>query len=159
MKKEIARLIGELVATWREDADDPDYEPALRPPASAEQIAGLEAHLGFSLPPSYRAFLELHNGMTNYQNTHLLLGTEDHHGEWVQTQMDFYREVDQVEPFEAGAVPLIVGEADDGINNFWAFDPNDQNEHGELAVVDWDYGCEEDRHPSFLELLRDGVGE
>ena len=159
MKKEIERLIGELVATWHEDADDPDDEPTLRPPASAEQIAELEAHLGFSLPPSYRAFLEMHNGMANYQNTHLLLGTEDHQGQWVQTQMDFYRDADQVEPFEAGTVPLIVGKADDGIHNFWAFDPNDVNADGELAVVDWDYGCEEDRYASFLELLRDEVGE
>ena len=155
MKAEIERLLGELVAQWSEEEDEPDFLPVLRPPANAEEIADLETRLGFELPPSYRAFLELHNGMTNYQGTHLLLGTEDHQGAWVQEQMDFYRDCDQVEPFEAGAVPLIVAEADDGISNFWAFDPNGKNEDGELAVVDWDHGYEENRYTSFLKLLRD----
>jgi hypothetical protein len=58
-------LIDELDAKLRELATYPAYDrivPRPGPPASEEQIALYEKHLGRPLPPSYRAFLSLHDG-------------------------------------------------------------------------------------------------
>ena len=42
--------------------EDIEDKQQLGPPASEEQIAKLEQKIGIALPPSYRAFLTIHNG-------------------------------------------------------------------------------------------------
>ncbi|WP_432091350.1 SMI1/KNR4 family protein [Streptomyces sp. NRRL F-5630] len=50
-------------------AHSPADHAALRPPATAEEIAGLEAQLGFVLHPELRALLERHNGAAEPRST------------------------------------------------------------------------------------------
>ena len=139
--------------TREENVDNPEYQPELRPPATAAQIRALEDRLGFALPPSYKAFLEAHDGMTHFQGTHLLFGSEDHQSTWAKEQERFFRENDATGPFDAGAVPVVMAEAETGIFNFWAFDPHSRGPDGELEVVDWDNGEELDRYPSFKAFI------
>ncbi|MEX2985723.1 SMI1/KNR4 family protein [Streptomyces sp. C36] len=47
--------------------NSPDDYAALRPSATAQEITGLEADLGFSLHPELRALLERHNGVAELQ--------------------------------------------------------------------------------------------
>lgn len=48
-------------------------KPITRPPASDKQLASLEQHWGFPLPPSYRMLLSLFNGAQRFTYTTPLL--------------------------------------------------------------------------------------
>ncbi|MBM9503189.1 SMI1/KNR4 family protein [Actinacidiphila acididurans] len=50
--------------------NSPADHAALRPPATAQEIAALEARLGFPLHPELRALLERHNGVAELRPTH-----------------------------------------------------------------------------------------
>jgi cell wall assembly regulator SMI1 len=56
----ISTIFSELAESLRPLGASFDFE--LAPAASAEEIAGCEAALGMSLPPSYVSFLQEHNG-------------------------------------------------------------------------------------------------
>ncbi len=150
---QIKSLVQELSNLQSQLAEDPASKPVLSPPATREEIEGLEKRLNISLPPSYRTFLELHNGWKNF-GVLRLFGTEDHGSQWAHKQQSFYEDVDQGQPFKVGAIPFVMGEAKDGINHFWAFDPNNRGADNEMEVVDWDYGHEESRCGNFVEFLR-----
>ena len=54
-------MIDRWAALVKATSDDPP-DSILRPPASEAAIAALEARLGTTLPPSYRAFLAISDG-------------------------------------------------------------------------------------------------
>lgn len=59
----IRRLVRDWDAAVLDGLDEDELVPTvLRAPASAEAITALEERIGHSLPPSYRAFLELSDG-------------------------------------------------------------------------------------------------
>lgn len=133
----------------------PENKPHLNPPASEEQILSLEEKLGFLLPLSYRNFLKIHNGWKNFGELNLF-GTDDFFSQWTNEQRDHYINVDAGTPFELGAIPIVMGEAE-FINHFWALDPKSKHGDGEMDIVDWDYGHEEKRFSSFLSFLENQI--
>src|SRR3954462_9242611 len=66
---------------------DTQLKQQLAPPASETEISEFEETIGFALPPSYRAFLLLHNGWTRWEgDIHILsLGQmkEGPYAEWI----------------------------------------------------------------------------
>ena len=58
---DLRALIDRWAAAVKETSDDPP-DTILRPPATDAAIAALEARLGTTLPPSYRAFLAVSDG-------------------------------------------------------------------------------------------------
>lgn len=156
MKALVAALIAKLSReAQRDDAGEVGTMPAPRKPATAAQLAALERTLGFRLPPSYREFLRVCDGIENFAGTHLLLGTRDHGSRRVRKAVDEVTEYWQNEdgkPVDVG-IPVAVPDADDGIRNLWAFAEDARGR--EREVIDWDTGRELKRHPSFRAFLED----
>ena len=144
-------------------AFDEEQPHELGPPASPKQIAKLESLLGKSLPPSYRAFLELHNGWSGLDGGAKLLAVEDHGSKWVKERLGTFEsgfedaeDFEDVEvkenPFKIGAIPVLLGTDE---YNFLVLDPRKVRKNGEMDFVMYYYLEEEDRFKDFTSYLRD----
>jgi hypothetical protein len=156
---EIKRLSEELLAAQREYwrlTYDEEADIVLGPPATRKQIAKVEKMLGKPLPPSYRAFLELHNGWSGFDGDGKLLAVEDYESDWVQGKVNrievLFGENNQKSPFKKGALPIMLG---DDITNFLVIDPRKVRADGEMDFVTFDYAEQEEKFKSFAEFLRD----
>lgn len=140
--------------TYDRLAFDEQFPAELGPPASPDQIAALETRLGKPLPQSYRAFLERHNGWSDFEADGKLLATSDHNAEWVQEKIQYWNELwdtDSDNPFEHGALPVMLGES---LNHFLVLDPRRIDENGKLLFVVYDYMHEETCYHDFLAYLQ-----
>src|SRR5688572_16623494 len=123
-------------------------------PADPAQLDALEQHLGRALPPSYRAFLELHNGWDEFSGGSKLLAVEDHGRDWVCERIAYWDDLfedDSVNPFQRGCLPVLFGEDE---NHFLVLDPHTAREDGEMEFIDLDYTEELARYSTFNEFLR-----
>lgn len=153
--KTLIRDIMEAKLEYDRLAFDEERPHELGPPASPKQIAKLEGILGKSLPPSYRAFLELHNGWSHFDGGAKLLAVEDHGSKWVKERLQAFArgfEGDEENPFESGAIPVLLGTNE---HNFLVLDPSKVRNNGEMDFVMYDYTEEEDRFKDFTSYLRD----
>lgn len=153
----LIREIMEAKLEYDRLAFDEERPHELGPPASPKQIAKLEGILGKSLPPSYRAFLELHNGWSHFDGGAKLLAVEDHEGEWVKDRWEtFANGFEDIEvednPFEIGAIPVLLGPDE---YNFLVLDPRKVRKNGEMDFVMYYYSEEEDRFEDFTSYLQD----
>ena len=160
MKKhaDLKRLIHELAEAKREYsrlAFDEEDRMKLGEPASPKQIAKLERRLGRPLPPSYKACLELHNGCDNFDGGLNLLAVEDRDSDWVKEWLKMlsmaFKEVREENPFEEGAIPILLGE---GERSFLTLDPRTVRPDGEMDFVEFDLAEEENRFKDFTSFLR-----
>jgi hypothetical protein len=124
----------------------------LGPPAPEAAIAGFEAWLGFSLPPSYRLFLAMHNGWKGFEaNLSLLSIEEQKEGETA----DYVRSW-KAEAWAEGQTLIVEGLVI-GIElntaKAWVIDTSHRDDRGEMEVVNW-HGFETQRDPDFLAMLR-----
>jgi len=153
------KAITDAVDAFRSRAAEVKWKYATRPPATPAQIAALEKAWGRPLPPSYRALLEISNGIESY-GAMRLLGTEDQ--AWGREQIEGLVEhweipaFDDDEPsdydpdtFATQYLPVLVAEAGMGIHNFYTFERTDAPE---WKVVGWEYGSKE-KAQSLVELL------
>jgi predicted DNA-binding WGR domain protein len=144
-KRGMGAIVDELITAMT--AAFPDARPKRRKPATTQQIATLERSWKRPLPPSYRAFLEVTNGIAG-DVAHRLVGTEDQ--KWAARQVDDITEY--WERFDPKAmIPVAVPLAGDGTLNFAAFDATKKG--AELPVVDWDTEREHARYKSFEAFL------
>jgi hypothetical protein len=156
----LAQLIRELAEAKRKHDQLAGYEErprTLGPPASPAQLAALEQRFGHALPPSYRAFLELHNGWDEFSGGSKLLAVEDHGRDWVRERIAYWDaliEDDAANPFRCGCLPVLFGEDE---NHFLVLDPRTVRDDGEMDFVDFDYTVEFVRYPTFTEFLRDDL--
>ena len=157
----LQKLIAELIEAKREYyrlAFDTESKQKLGPPCSPAQIAKLERILGKPVPPSYRAFLELHNGWEKFDGDTKLLAVEDHEQPWVKERLKTLRsllkEYGDDDPFEHGAVPVQLGKDD---RAFTLLDPRVTRKNGEMDVVQYDLTQEEDRFKDFVAFLKDDL--
>jgi hypothetical protein len=150
-------LIHELAEARRKYdrlAFDEEYAHELGQPCSPNQIATLERILGKPLPPSYRAFLELHNGWNDFVGDAKLLAVEDHGSEWVKKRLldlstlfaDFGEN-----PFNEGAIPVLLG---NDARGFLIVDPRTVRQNGEMDFVSFHIVHEEDRFEDFTSFLQ-----
>ena len=134
---------------------DEDYTGVLGKPCSAAQLGAAAQDLGRDLPPSYRAFLEFHNGWTDFIGEAALLAVEDRHTEWFQRRLVGIR--DHLKSFgDPDFVPhafFLLVHPD--VSTVLFLDKNSPKPGGELEVVEF---CLRDgelgRYPSFEEYLR-----
>ena len=150
-------LVTELSAAMREydrlvfDEEEP-HEAA--PPASPRQIAGLEHRLGIRLPESYRAFLEIHNGWSDFDGGSKLLAVEDQDSRWVKERIAYWNDLwpdDLDNPFQKGALPVLFGTDE---NNFLVLEYDTSAEGGRPEFVMYDFMHEEKRYERFDSYLR-----
>ncbi len=138
LKPEISRLIDRLADGMRRFAtiaELPEELPRPRPPASPADLARYEGYLELSLPSSYRAFLELHDGYDFLVPTGPMLWTTA-----AQPGGEFF---ERIRDWKTTTAEYGSGEVLDGIviayhgqPNSWTYlDPNQPRDDGELAIV------------------------
>jgi hypothetical protein len=133
---------------------DEDSKQVLNPPASAAQIADVERRLGASLPPTYRAFLEQHNGWTDFTGGAMLLPADEYGQPWVAKRTKRIHE--HIREFEKpdllkNAFFVMLGEDEP---DFVYLDKSKRTPDGEMEVVHWDMiQGELDRYPDFAAFL------
>jgi hypothetical protein len=124
-------------------------------PATPAQLAKLGHRLGAPLPPSYRAFLELHNGWIDFSGESKILSVQDHGSEWVQDRLDDIGELCDEEGvdnwFEHGALPVLLGEDTEDV---LLVDPRTARNDGEMDFIALDIIEEERRFATFTDFLR-----
>lgn len=92
---EIQQLLERLMAALRRLSElqyDDDDIGELGPPCTKEQIRLVTEDFGMPLPPSYEAFLRLHNGWTDFMGEAPLLRVEDRHEAWYARRVQGIRE-------------------------------------------------------------------
>jgi hypothetical protein len=127
-------------------------EQLLGPPAAEAEIADFEGWIGFSLPPTYRVFLSLHNGWRCFQaDISLLSIAEQRQGE----------AADFIASWKADswvkAEPLVIEGLVIGIELYTAkayiTDASHTDDRGEMEVVYYN-NFETDRYPDFFAMLQ-----
>jgi len=160
MKKhtDLQKLIHELAEVKREYyrlAFDEEHPMKLGEPATLKQIAKLEQRLGKPLPPSYRDFLELHNGWEHFDGDLNLLSVNDQDSDWVKEWLKMlamaFEEVGEENPFDKGAIPVMLGE---GEHRFLILDPRTVRPDGEMDFVKYTFAEAEDQFEDFTSFLR-----
>jgi SMI1/KNR4 family protein SUKH-1 len=135
-------------------AFDEENDHPLGPPCTPQQIRSLEKRLGNALPPSYRAFMERHNGWTNFAADAKLLAVEDHSSDWVKDRLldmqELFPDTDQEDPFQQGAMLVLIGEDSDEV---LYVDPRTMRPDGEMDFVALDIVQETQRFPDFISFL------
>ena len=151
LRERLRYLWSEIVRVEAELDQYTDYSfppPEPNPPATAAQLEALQEHLGLQLPPSYREFLGLHNGIENFEYDLHLMSTEQiiaNDEGWVEDLAD--EEPELARFFLAG---------DDDTNaGCYVFDHQKVDDGGEMEVVHFSMRLEETRWPSFLDLLEE----
>lgn len=121
--------------------------------ATAERLDALQRRLGATLPPSYRAFLEVSDGWVHLSTFMWTMRTTTTAG-WlrdVDPEMAALLEEDEVPGLGERAL-LVSG---DGDAQYWLLDPADVTADGEWAAYVWAswYPGLGERHDSFAALV------
>lgn len=158
---ELAKLIRELTEAQVEYdrlVSDEDEKHELGLPASPKQIAMLESILKMPLPQSYRSFLELHNGWSDFDGGAKLLSVEDQEHIWVKERLkrlgELLFEDDNKNPFLNGCIPILLGKDE---SNYLVLDPSTVRKNGEMDFIMYDYNQEEERFKDFISFLQDSL--
>ena len=124
--------------------------PKEGPPASESQLRAVEARWGIPLPPTYRMFLSLYNGVEKFANEDPLLST-DQILAWDVQEWTPMHEVDR-----ELAKTHFVG--DEYSSAFFSFDFRTPQPDGEMEVViAWDNGATA-RHANLVAFLESHLG-
>lgn len=143
---------------------DPTKLPRIQfaEPASNVEMNQLSAHLarhGLAIPPSYRQFLSISNGIHrfrwqesfSFRSTETIIQQAEEDEAWDDLDEDFAN-LEDVVPF--GPVHrFIIGTGD--ITVVCAFDPDTLDEHGEMKVIEFNIEANPPRvHDNLEAFLR-----
>ena len=133
---------------------DEDSPQVLGPPATAQQLSALARKLGSPLPPTYAAFLRLHNGWLEWSGGARVLSTEEHDEPWVKKRMEqvryHFKEFFDERVLDSAFV-VILGEDEP---DFVYLDKSKPFANGEFEVVHTDLiRGEFGRYPDFASFL------
>jgi len=137
-------------------------EDASKPfaPATEAMIARYEREIGHRLPPSFRAFLALHDGWQSFWGAMWIGGTAGKAHKWVAAQVAEWRKYvkrpigspdDDPECFDPAEF-TIIGADDNG--GFLVFGRR-EGPGGEREVLDMPRGFAENRWPTFRAFVED----
>lgn len=158
LQAEVKKLIDAFIEAKREYLRlrfDIAFTPQLGKPCTPQQIAALEEILGSDLPPSYRAFLELHNGFEGFLGNQNLLAVEDQEADWVLAELenigDLFEEDGGDNPFEKGAIPVELGKE---APIYLVLDPSKVRKDGEMDFVEYEHTEKQNKWKDFVSFLR-----
>lgn len=111
------KLIADLVAAGQE-LDLLMFDEIItglpNPPATERQIADYEQQCGFPMPPTFRAFLLLHDGWPDFLGDAAILGTGWRKLDWTADALEAleapFEEFGQEDPIAHDAVPVLLGD-------------------------------------------------
>lgn len=146
MKVQIEELVNQLMATNNSlcDLRHLNSKSSPLPPASISEIQRYEKEFGFAFPPSYRAFLELHNGWQNFPLNTTFFSLEK--------QSDFLKRTKKMDP-EFSLHP-IAAESPDAII---FLDPSMKDESGEMPLILVSEENGEDKISDFISFLNNRI--
>ncbi|MCH8043925.1 MAG: SMI1/KNR4 family protein [Planctomycetes bacterium] len=130
---------------------DTQLKQTLGPPASEADIRDFEEAIGFTLPPSYRAFLSLHDGWIRWEgDIHILSLAQMREGPFVEWVREWKKEAEESEDVVVlnGLIIATQLHWDTGL----ILDTNEVDDQGEMPIVNWDRS-EIVRYTSFSDLL------
>ena len=130
---------------------DLEDEQRLGPPASESQIQSLELKVARMLPPSYRAFLALHNGWRMVDASTDLLEIDELVSGDRAARIAAWQEQERRYGELRFADGLVIGHSTIGQARI-ILDPSEVDDDGEWAVIAVDKDSEEN-YRSFLEWL------
>jgi cell wall assembly regulator SMI1 len=136
---------------------DLDDLQKLGAPAGEPLIRRLEAKLGQNLPPSYRAFLLLHNGWQMVDGVTDLLPVEDLLGGAKAEKIEAWQRKADKSTDPVAAKGVVIGWADANQTRI-LLDPSDATDDGEWRLVQH-YKDEEAEYDSFIHWLEESVNE
>jgi hypothetical protein len=158
IKEQVAEVVAQMATACVEYiklAYDDAHDLKLGKPATAAQIAKVEQLLGKPLPPSYRAFLELHNGWAQYDFKASLLSAEELESDWVKEVLTekgkLFLEFTDKNPLASGRFVVFAGQDSSRLG---AFDLKKVGADGELGFVTYEHTKQEARFPSFLAFMK-----
>ncbi len=155
-KPDLKELIEKIVEAQRRYDSlkyDEELPHELGKPATDEEIASLEKRLGMPLPESYREFLKLHNGWSDFDAGGKLLSTHDHNSKWVKDKIEFWSDLwpdDEDNPFDNGAIAVMFGE---DLSHFLVLDPSRVKKNGKVDFIEFEDMYESDTYKDFTEYL------
>ncbi|MDY6994213.1 MAG: SMI1/KNR4 family protein [Pseudomonadota bacterium] len=123
--------------------------PQVGVPATEKDITELERHWQLQLPPSYRNFISLYNGVHNFFYDAALLSTHD----IIEGEDEEWRQ--DIEEFLPGFSKFIFVGDKDSYSGVFCFDKHVVSEDGEMEVVHLSIDGEETRWSSFGAYLQD----
>jgi hypothetical protein len=141
--------------------DSPDASRPM-PPASAAALDAYAERLGGALPPSYRAFLERHDGWAEFWGATWIAGAAGEARRYVDEQLASRKRydrrlgsLDHPDIEIEGRRYAVIGGNDNG--GFLALG-DVAGPDGERAVLDLPRGFVENEWPSFLDFLHQQYG-
>ena len=161
MPDRMIELLQEIVRTTTElnrIALDPAV-PALQPPASRENIDRVERLFGVPLPPSYRRFLEITDGVPDFASGFDLLGTRQILGSDYEAEVG-RRRTQAWDTGQPGPIQGLFVGLKPRFNGCILLDRARPTGQGELLVVHWHFRSLGEA-PTFEEFLAywDGVAK
>lgn len=153
--REIIPRLSRANADYVELAFGQPSKQVLGPPAQPMDLVQLERLVELTLPPSYRAFLLLHNGWTHFSGDAAFLSTKDRAALPVQARLrELTAHLNEYGPSAlAAGVPIVAGL---DTSYFLVLDRTASCGADELEVVEYSY--EEgvlDRYPHLVAFFED----
>lgn len=154
-KGEISELLERIFQLKRSYCDfmmGPIGYPLPNSPATEEDIQRVEHDIGIKLPPSYRNFLSIHNGVRNWEGYFVLFSLNDYYyGKYWEGIKELKKHA-----FQEGNTLIIEGlpiahNLDTG--QTLLLDTTKANKEGEMEVVHYHWE-EMNRYPTFFEYLK-----
>ncbi len=148
--EERQKAVEALQLTDPRDRTKPFLFPALPKAATSDEIQRLEEMLGQRLPPSYRHFLQMYNGLPKFDIGSNLLSVDE------VIKMNIYSPPQELERMlqmierDSTEGLIIFGATQSGHPRFM-FDSKKQDPDGEWAVIE--YGEEEELYDEYANLL------
>jgi SMI1 / KNR4 family (SUKH-1) len=123
------------------------------PGATEDQIAGLEARLGRSLPPSYRAFLKVSNGFRQPgMMSERILSTDE--VEWFPIRHQGLVDICNSNYLEYLLDTLVISIQHIDGEYFYLLNPNVVTANGEWEAINFTWVGGENQYPSFWDLMQ-----
>jgi hypothetical protein len=174
---DLHRLVEDLqrVSEQLADAEGRHTRPTLYGPPSGVALSAALARLPMAAPPSFRAFLERHNGWQNFWNGFTIVGADGAHtfaaladiaimvnedvGALARIDPPDLTAMTRREDGDKGFVflPNHIVFATDHAGQLLVFDRRTARRDGEMEVVVWTPGGIAERHVSFAALLSEAL--
>jgi hypothetical protein len=126
----------------------------LGPPCSQSELARLQRSLGKPLPPSYRTFMELHNGWSGFYDDAKILAVLDREEAWFKTTMrnlsDLFDEFEKNNPIKNGAFAIMLGKTS---SMSLLLDTSKVRPNGEMDLLLFEWTQKEKRFADFGAFL------
>jgi len=156
--KAAVKKLRDLNSRWDLLQYDEEHSQVLGPPCTSSELDEVARKLGTKLPPSYAAFLALHNGWTDFMANAGLLSVQERDQPWVEERIGEFRE-QLIEFFDESILDdaFILGLAEDGRDLVY-LDTSSGRADGEMDVVHFDMiDGEIGRYPDLVSLLNEEI--